>query len=139
VRSPARTAGRLASRGDLSSAAAQRRPGAVAKHDLARPGGLLGSKTLERLSQPIAQGAAQSAEDAMRRTVLQVIKTMHGSPTDQLTDLDARIQAERTNAAGAIGDLEELAQARRVADDYDAARALDEKIARAQWAIERAE
>src|SRR5437763_8972915 len=72
----------------------------------------------------------------MRRTVLQVIK---GEPIDQLADIEAKLRAERVTAADAVRELEQLETQRRPADDYDQARALDDAIARARWAIERAE
>jgi hypothetical protein len=67
------------------------------------------------------------------RTVLQVIKkTMHGAPSDQLAELEARLQAERKNAAAAAHEVEQLEQQRRMADDFDAARGLlgDRGVAR---------
>lgn len=76
----------------------------------------------------------------MRSTVLKVIqKSLHGTPSDQLADIEGRIQAERANVDGARGELEQLEQQRRVADDFDAATALDGRIARLRWSIERAE
>src|SRR5436305_9186331 len=74
------------------------------------------------------------------RTVLQVIqKTMQRAPGDRLADIEARLGIERTKAGAAAQELQGLEQRRRLADDYDQARALDEAIARARWVIERAE
>lgn len=76
----------------------------------------------------------------MRRTLLEVVKsTVQGAPIDQLAAIEARLEAEKENAAAAARELEQLEQQRRLADDYDAARALDESIARARWTIERSE
>jgi len=77
----------------------------------------------------------------MRRTgLLQVIKTtINGAPADQLADIEAQLRAEKTNVAAAVRELEQLEQQRRLAADYDAARGLDEALARARWTIERAD
>jgi hypothetical protein len=82
---------------------------------------------------------SQNREDLMR-TVLQVIKkTMHGAPSDQLAELEERLHAERMNAAAAAREVEQLEQQRRMADDFDTARGLDDALARARWTIERCE
>src|SRR5437773_2309876 len=72
----------------------------------------------------------------MRRTVLQVITD---APIDQLADIEGRIQAERATIDDAVRELRELEQQRVVADNFDAATALDGRIARLRWSIERAE
>src|SRR5690349_19836579 len=76
----------------------------------------------------------------MRWTMQQVIKsTRNGGAQDRLARIEARLQAERMTAADALRELEQLEAQRRLADDYDAARALDDAVARARWTIERAD
>lgn len=76
----------------------------------------------------------------MRRTMLEIVKsTVQGAPVDQLAAIEARLHAEKANAAAAARELEQLEQQRRVSDDYETASSLDGAIGRARWTIERSE
>jgi hypothetical protein len=74
-------------------------------------------------------------EDVMKG----LLKVITGQSVDDIADLTAELEAEKKKASDACGQVEWLRLARKTADDFAGAKALDEKIAEAEWTIERAD
>src|SRR5207248_10912262 len=91
-------------------------------------------KKTERMSWP-----AHTLPRIMRTPLQLIQKTMQRASGDRLADTEARLGSERAKAGAAAQEVQDLEQRRRLADDYDQARAVDEAVARARWVIERAE
>jgi uncharacterized coiled-coil protein SlyX len=72
-----------------------------------------------------------------RRQILKVI-TGH-QPGDEVAALAAELETKRQKGAEASSRLELLELERKTADDFAAAKALDDQIAEAEWTIERAD
>ena len=72
----------------------------------------------------------------MRRGLLKVVT---GKSGDDVADLTAQIEAEKAKAREAYAAIERLEGERRTAASFEAARAIDDEIARLRWVIERAD
>src|SRR5205823_5640029 len=79
----------------------------------------------------------ESRRDAMKGQGL--LKAVIGQNPDDVAALTADIGTEKTKAAEAYAEIERLGQERRAAADFEAARAIDERIARCRWQIEHAD
>jgi hypothetical protein len=76
-------------------------------------------------------------EDVMKGA--QLLRVFTGQPVDDVAALAAELEAEKERAAEACARLDWLKLERKTADSFEAARALDEEVAKAQWTIERAD
>jgi hypothetical protein len=68
-----------------------------------------------------------------------LLKVVTGKSGNDVADLTAQIEAEKAKASQAYSDIERLGSARRTAESFEAARAIDDEIARLRWVIERAD
>ena len=72
----------------------------------------------------------------MRRGLLKVVDKFKAEGAAELT---AQIEAQKQAGRQAYADIERLETERRSAETFEAARAIDDEIARLRWAIERAD
>lgn len=68
-----------------------------------------------------------------------LLKVVTGQNNDDVAALAAEIAAEKTKAAAACEEIENLQAARCTAESFERARELDEVIARARWIVEHAD
>lgn len=71
------------------------------------------------------------------RQLLQVITGQ--SPAAEVAAIAAEIEVEKRKASEACAKVEWLERERKTADSFEAARALDERLAEARWVIEKAD